>query len=501
MSGRHFFTRALSAVCCTILIGCSSATLIKEVPSHLKPGKLYLAPKTVEVAGRTFDTEEGFLVVTENPSDTLTRKNMLPVFRIRSVSKTPAEPIFWLNGGPGLSNMSYFRLSRLLQNHDFILIGYRGVDGSIVLRSKEVEEAMEGVDGDLLSDASLHSLSQAIELFSKNLTARGIDIGHYTMTGVVSDLEAARKGFGYETINLLSFSYGTRVALIYGYLHPAVVFRSVMISVNPPGHFTYSPRKTDEQLDYYDRLFAADSSNYDGRPLSQSIRTALGKMPSRWSLFKLDPGKIRVITFAMLSQKRSAALVFDCYRAAEQGDYSGLYMLQRAYDFMMPSMMIWGDLFAKGSTDFDPGIDYVSELRDSTTVMGSPLSLLISGGAVGHWPVHRVPPGLNRIQQSDVQTLLVSGSVDFSTPAEYATEELLPSLTYGKQVILREMGHVGDILNLQRPALEHLLLSFYDEGVADDSQFKYDPMDFEPPVNLPLWAKVLYPFVLVLSLF
>ena len=203
----------------------------------------------------------------------------------------------------------------------------------------------------------------------------------------------------------------------------------------------------------------------------------------------------------MLSQKRSAALVFDCYRAAEQGDYSGLYMLQRAYDFMMPSMMIWGDLFAKGSTDFDPGIDYVSELRDSTTVMGSPLSLLISGGAVGHWPVHRVPPGLNRIQQSDVQTLLVSGSVDFSTPAEYATEELLPYLTNGNQVILREMGHVGDILNLQRPALEHLLLSFYDEGVADDSQFKYDPMDFEPPVNLPLWAKVLYPFVLVLSLF
>lgn len=224
-------------------------------------------------------------------------------------------------------------------------------------------------------------------------------------------------------------------------------------------------------------------------------------MPSRWSLFKLDPGKIRVITFAMLYLRQSAALVFDCYRAAERGDYSGLYMLQRIYDFMMPSMIIWGDLLAKGSTDFDSSIDYVSSMQDSTTVMGSPFSLLISGSAVGHLPVHRIPPELNKVQQSDVQTLLISGSIDFSTPAENATKELLPSLTNGKQVILREMGHVGDVVNRQRSALEHLLLRYYDEGVVDDSKFKYDPMDFDPPINLPLWAKLLYPFVLLTSPF
>lgn len=360
---------------------------------------------------------------------------------------------------------------------------------------------MESVGANLLSDTSLHSLSQAFESFSRELTALGIDLSHYTMVDVVSDLEVARKAFKYEKVDLLSLSYGTRVALIYGYLHPAVVFRSVMIGVAPPGHFIWNPRKIDEQLEYYDRLFAADSGHYDGRPLSQSIRTALAKMPSRWSLFKLDPGKIRVITFAMLYQKNNAALVFNCYRAAEQGDYSGLYILQRFYDFMMPSMFIWGDLLAKGSTDFDPSIDYVSRLRDSTTILGSPISLLINGSALGYWPSYRIPPELNRIQQSDVQTLLISGSIDFSTPAEYAAKELLPSLTNGRQIILREMGHVGDLLYLQHSATEHLLLRYYDEGVVDDSQFKYDPMNFEPQVNFPLWAKWLYPFVLILSLF
>jgi hypothetical protein len=133
--------------------------------------------------------------------------------------------------------------------------------------------------------------------------------------------------------------------------------------------------------------------------------------------------------------------------------------------------------------------------------MGSPLSLLICGSSAGHWPIHRIPPELNRVQPSDVQTLLISGSVDFSTPAEYARDELLPFLPNGTQVILREMGHVEDILTLQRAALTHLLVRFYDEGVVDDSKFRYDPMDFEPPINLPQWSKVLYPFVLLLSFF
>ena len=385
MTIQHISRLVLSFLSCTVLIGCGSTAIIQDVPIHLKQGKLYLAAKTIKVGGNQFNSEEGFIVVNENPSDTLSRRSMLPVLRIRSTNKNPSEPIFWLNGGPGHSNMKYRPLAALLENHDIVLVGYRGVDGSIILRSDEIEDAIEGDGSDLLGDKSLHTLSEALEQFSKNLKASNVDLAHYTIVDVISDLESVRNAFGYERINLLSISYGTRVALIYSYLHPGVVFRSVMIGVNPPGRFTWDPKKIDEQLAYYDSLFVVDSSHYDGRPLSQSMRIALAKMPSRWSLFKLDPGKIRAITFAMLYHKRSAALVFHCYRAAEEGDYSGLYALQRGYDFAFPGSLVWGDVF--------------------------------------------------------------------------------------------------------------------DEGVVDDSKFTYDPMDFDPPVNLPLWSKVLYPFVLLLSLF
>jgi hypothetical protein len=223
-------------------------------------------------------------------------------------------------------------------------------------------------------------------------------------------------------------------------------------------------------------------------------------MPQRWTFFRLDAGKIRASTFAMLYHKRSAALVFHCYRAAEKGDYSGLYILQRAFDLIFSGSLVWGDLFAKGATDYDPTVNYVSAMRDSQTVLGSPFSLLIWGSGVGYWPIHALPPELRTVRRSEVHTLLISGNIDFSTPAEYATNEILPYLPNGRQVILREMGHVDDILSLQRAASQHLLVRFYDEGVVDASEFAYDPMDFDPPINLPLWSKVLFPFVLLLGL-
>lgn len=484
-----------------IFTGCSSTVIIQEVPSFLKINKLYTAPKIVEAGGKEYDAEEGFIVVKENPDDSLSHKNMLPVFRIKSANKNTAEPIFWLNGGPGLSNMKYRLFPQLLENHDLVLVGYRGVDGSISLKSDEVEKALEGDGEDLLGVHSMNAISKAVDQFVDKLNSLGIDLSKYTITDVISDFEIARKAFGYKKINLLSLSYGTRVAIIYSYLHPDALFRSVQIGVNPPGHFSWDPKKVDVQLAYYDNLFASDSVFYDGRYLSSSIKKAFQNMPSRWTFFKLDPGKIRMIAFAMLYHKQSASLVFDCFRAAEKGDYSGLYLMQRMYDFMFPSMLVWGDLFAKGSTDFDVNSECGSSSKDSTTIIGAPLTQIICNAVIGHWPIHKISDELNRIQPSKVETLLISGSIDFSTPAEFAANELLPSLLKGKQVILKEMGHVDDILNLQRGALTNLLVRFYDEGVVDDSKFVYDRMNFDPPINLPLWSVILYPFVFILSFF
>ncbi len=63
-------------------------------------------------------------------------------------------------------------------------------------------------------------------------------------------MEDARRALDYDRINLLSSSYGTRLAMIYAWMYPTIIHRSAMIGVNPPGHFVWYPNVIDEQIKY-----------------------------------------------------------------------------------------------------------------------------------------------------------------------------------------------------------------------------------------------------------
>jgi hypothetical protein len=172
-----------------------------------------------------------------------------------------------------------------------------------------------------------------------------------------------------------------------------------------------------------------------------------------------------------------------------------------AYDFIMPSVFIWGDLLTKGgSADYDPTRDYLAELDPTSSIIGSPAGMLIWEPASKGWPITPIPDELRQVHTSEVETLLISGSVDFSTPPQFATDELLPYLPNGRQVILAEMGHTEDVRNVQPEATERLLTSFYDTGVADDSLFTYAPMDFHVGMGFPALAKIGLGVVVVLIL-
>ncbi|MCP4515451.1 MAG: hypothetical protein GY824_09515, partial [Delftia sp.] len=186
-------------------------------------------------------------------------------------------------------------------------------------------------------------------------------------------------------------------------------------------------------------------------------------MPRRWLFLPIDPGKVKAGTFAMLYYRGTSAKLFDTYVAAAQGDPSGLALLSLAYNFMMPRGPIWGDMLAKGScADYDPARDYATEMDPPDSIIGSPMSLLIWPIAEESWPVTLLPAELRQVQPSDVETLLVSGSIDFSTPAENATRDLLPALSNGKQDILAEFGHSADVRSAQPAATERLLTSLFD---------------------------------------
>jgi pimeloyl-ACP methyl ester carboxylesterase len=490
----------IAAALAFALAGCGSSDAPPTVPEGARPGDLTLEPCPFETKAGEFDADCGTLVVPENRARADSRLIALPVVRVHATGEHPAEPIFFLDGGPGSSNMNGRPPAELLAGHDWVLVGYRGVDGSAVLDCPEVSGAVRGVGGDVLSRESLAAIGAAYRQCALRLQDAGVDLDGYTIPEVVADLEAARAGLGYERLNLASHSYGTRLAQVYAYLHPERVHRSAMIGANPPGRFVWEPDVVDAQLAQYARLCAQDAGCRARTPdLAQTMRNVAGDMPRRWLLLPIDPGKVKVTTFAMLFNRDSAALVFDAYLSAEQGDPSGLALMSLAYDLIMPSFATWGEFVAKAvSADYDPGRDYIAGMNPPASILGAPMSLLFWGPARdAGWPTAPIPDPLRQVQPSAVETLLVSGSIDFSTPAQYASEELLPHLSHGQAIILAEMGHVNDVWQVQPEATVRLLTSFYATGEADDSLFTYAPIAFDVSPGFPTIAKLALGLLLV----
>jgi pimeloyl-ACP methyl ester carboxylesterase len=462
------------------------------VPPGAAAGGIFIKSCMAKIGGAEYAADCGTLVVPEFRGDPASRLIALPVQRIRSSAADPADPVFFLAGGPGLSNMANTQPAWLLARHDFVKVGYRGVDGTPRLDCPAFSKALHGFGGDLLGPASLDSIGRAAAACAAGLQAKGTDLRGYTIPEVVEDMEAARVALGYERVDLLSESYGTRVALLYAQMHPQSLLRSAMIGVNPPGHM----------LDHYADLCRRDAAcAAHTSDLADTLRRVNRSMPESWLGIPIDPGKVRAVAHVMLYTRTSAPLVFDAYLAADRGDASGLALMSLAYDFILPDMMTWGEFLAVGgSADGEPGRDYRGEFASAGGILGAPMSELIWGSTPAGWPAICMDDRYRRVEPSDVETLLVGGSLDFATPAEFATEELLPFLKNGRQVILAEQGHVQDFWTFQPAAAERLLTGFFDTGAADDSLYEYLPMDFKAPIGFPLLAKILFGAVAVSTL-
>jgi pimeloyl-ACP methyl ester carboxylesterase len=470
-----------------------SASKAVMVPPGAKAGDIFLEPCVVTINKVEYWADCGTLVVPENRGEPGARLIALPVQRIHSPAQNPAEPIFYLSGGPGTSNMSANPPTWLLGNHDYVIVGYRGVDGTPKLDCPNFTDAVRGTGHNLLSPESLDQIGRAADVCASALQSKGVDLRGYTIPEVVEDMEAARAGLGYERIDLLSESYGTRVAQIYAYKHPQNLQRIVMIGVNPPGHFLWLPATLDAQIEQYAELCRKDSQCSARTPdLAAVMRKVNGSMPSSWMGIPIDSGKVRLVANFMLFHRSTAPMIFDAYLAAEKGDPSGLALMSLAYDFVLPNMMTWGEFMAIGnSADAEPGRNYRSEVTATGSILGAPMSELIWGSAPGYWPPILMDDEFRQVHPSDVETLLISGSVDFSTPAQFAQQELLPSLNKGGHVVIAEQGHVQDFWSFQSKARERLLASFFDTGTADDSLYTYLPMDFKPAMSFPILAKIL----------
>jgi RND superfamily putative drug exporter len=465
-----------------------------SVPAGAKAGQLTLHPCHYGTEQGSYAADCGTLVVPENRAEPGSRLIALPVTRIKARSDHPGAPIFRLEGGPGLSNMEFSKASRFAVDHDVVLVGYRGVDGSVRLDCPEVESALKH-STDFLGEKSFSAYGNAFRACAHRLTNNGVDLAGYGLAQQVDDLEAARRALGYRRIDLLSESAGTRTAMIYSWRYPKSIHRSVMIGVNPPGHFIWDAKTTDEQIRKYSALCAKDDScRKRTDDLAATIKKTAAHIPGHWWFLPIKKSNVRIASFYGLMESTSEAapisapMTLSSWLSAAHGDASGFWFQSLLADFAFPTSFVWGQVAAAGRPDAHAAERYFSSgehRRGSILGNGNPGTDFIWGGGklADAWPANANENEYDRVRMSKVNTLLIGGSVDFTTPPQIAKKELLPYLPNGHQVVLAGLGHSTSFWTEQPKAGSRLINTFLESGRIDDSLYKPVNVDFTPDVT------------------
>src|SRR5436305_4007048 len=345
---------------------CSAGNDSVSVPSGARAGQLTLHSCHYATEGGSYRADCGTLVVPESRYKAHSRLIALPVTRIRARSAQPGVPIFRLVGGRGLTNMEFSKASRFADDHDVVLVGYRGVDGSVRLDCPEVESALKH-STDFLGEKFFRAYGEAFRSCAHRLTNDGVDLAGYGLAQQVDDLEAARSALGYKRIDLLSESAGTRTAMIYSWRYPKSIHRSVMIGVNPPGNFLWDAKTTDEQIRKYSALCSKDDTcRQRTDDLAATIKTAAARIPDRWFFLPIKKGNVRIASFYGLIESTSEAapisapMTLSSWLSAAHGDASGFWLQSLLADFAFPTQFVWGQMSAAGHADASAAKRYFS---------------------------------------------------------------------------------------------------------------------------------------------
>jgi pimeloyl-ACP methyl ester carboxylesterase len=471
-----------------------------EVPEGAEPGDLTLEPCTYPTEDGPVDADCGTLVVAEDPAEPGSSLLALPIARVRARSASPGEPIFWLEGGPGISNTDLAQASRYVDDRDLVLVGYRGVDGSVRLDCPEVVSVYQRAT-DILSEEFFTAKDTALRACETRFANEGVDPSRYGLLQQIDDLEVARTALGYERINLLSASAGTRTALVYGWRHPERIHRSVMTGVNPPGGFLWDPATTDEQLRRYAELCAADTTcRTRTDDLAGAMRDLAADPPGRWLLWPIEAANLQAFSIVGLTESTSGVMpigapaTLDAWLSAAEDDASGLWLVSVLVDQLYPYFSVWGQHQAFANIDAGAARDYfAAPPPDGYANLGwaAMASVFAGGRAATAWPTDPAAEPYGTARTSPVETLLINGALDFVTPPQQTTDGLLPFLSNGHEVVLDGIGHNHSFWTTQPAASTHLIDTFYDRGTVDDSLYEPQLVDLTPSPTLATVAKVV----------
>lgn len=194
-----------------------------------------------EPAGREITC--GFVAVPEDRSDPGGARVRIAVAIVAAeVGPTADDPIFYLDGGPGGESLTPLEFTfdqvfePFAQTRDLIFFDQRGIGLSEPSLDcvEDTDLSYDLLDEDLPNTEAIALQQQAVQQCRDRLVEDGIDLSQYNSATNAADVADIRIALGYDEINLLGISYGTRLAQTVMRDHPEGIRSVVLDSVYTP---------------------------------------------------------------------------------------------------------------------------------------------------------------------------------------------------------------------------------------------------------------------------
>ena len=425
---------------------------------------------TCTLPGITREAECGVVVVPESPGGAATLP--LRIVRVRARRPGPArEALVLLAGGPGQAATEAFgRLwplyESIAEGRDVLLFDARGTGASAPLDCER--------DDDLTATFAAGSLARAAKRCAPRSAGRSLEL--FGTDAHVADLERVRHVMGYERLELLGVSYGTRVALGYARRFPSRVRALVLDGVAPPSLVLGATfgRDADAALDAVFGDCEADATCRvafpDGRGALERRLSALDAAPAEVVVRHPDtdaPLTLRVERAGLAAALRGllyapelAALIPYLLAEVEAGRYQALFGQTVTLGRGAEESMSLGLLFSVACAEDVPRIDDAAREAERKSRLGAAL-VDDFRQACAAWPVRARPLPTTR-EPLAVPTLLLSGAADPATPPRFA-EALAAELSSSTHVVVPQAGHGV----WARGCVPRLVADFLERGAAD----------------------------------
>jgi pimeloyl-ACP methyl ester carboxylesterase len=377
----------------------------------------------------------GVFKVAEDPAHNPVRVLALKVVVEPAKSKEPLEPIFWLPGGPGgnaTDDAVWLGNVPMRDEHPVVLLDPRGSDPETGLECPSPSADPTRLVSPMFGpDVSFWRTC-------RDALSQRFDLTRYTTPLEIEDLDALRRALGYDKIDLIGGSYGTRYGIAYIHAHEDHVKAALLTGLSPMSFRTplYHAESAQRAFDKLAQACDVEAACHAAFP---AVRQNLADI-----LADLRRSPARVTIDDKVSDKPAeATLTADGF-----ADALRVMMYSVKNGRRVPLLLARakaGDLkpFAQLAVDNNRG--FLGSLRtglllsvacpeDTARIHPDEVAPATAGSFVGDarvhgqmaacaiWPQGAYPASYFAPFRSDVPTVLVSGELDPVTPPKWGEE-------------------------------------------------------------------------------